>query len=216
MIHELRVAIAASTALALCACATPLKTTEFDAVMPEIPAPVVETVTDMIDDANVEGPTQEAIMPDVPEATDTPAIIAPNETLLYGAMTKYELTRFVEAVRALKLESAFESETPMTLFAPNNQAFEYAALSTEADIANTLKGHIVPGALDVAALKAAATANGAPLKLTSLAGTELTVYVMDETVKIAGPSGTLATITQADSTQSNGILHQINSVLKLK
>lgn len=216
MIHELRVAIAASTALALCACATPLKTTESDVAMTETPASMVETSTDMIEDANVEGPTQDTIMADVPEAIDTPPIIAPNETLLYGAMTKYELTRFVEAVRALKLENTFESETPMTLFAPNNQAFEYAALSTKADIANTLKGHIVPGALDVAALMAAATANAEPLKLTSLAGTELTVYVMGKTVKIAGPSGTLATITQADSTQSNGILHQINSVLKLK
>ena len=209
MTFDFPAAMAASIALALCACATPSTPNAPEAAMTEISAPESVTVTETRDG----GVNAEAMAPDM---ADSAMAIAPHETLLYGAMTKYELTRFVEAVRSLKLESALESDTPMTLFAPNNQAFEFAALSSDAEIEALLKGHIVPGSVDVAALMAAVTENGAPLKLTTLAGTELTVYVIDETVKIAGPSGTLATITQADAEQSNGMLHQINSVFKLK
>ena len=208
MTFDFPAAMAVSIALALCACATPSTPNAPEATMTEIAAPESVTVTETREAVNAEAMA--------PEMADSAKALAPHETLLYGAMTKYELTRFVEAIRSLKLESALESDTPMTLFAPNNQAFEFAALSSDAEIEALLKGHIVPGSLDVAALMAAVTKNGAPLKLTTLAGTGLTVYVIDETVKIAGPSGTLATITQADAEQSNGMLHQINSVFKLK
>lgn len=201
MTYFSRAALTAATAIALCACATAKKTMPEIGIMSEIPA-TVETSETMTASASVMEPKAE-----------TPA---PTETLLYGAMTKFELMTFVETVRAANLESALEASGPLTVFAPNDQAFEFARLGADADIPAILKGHIVKGAMDAAALKAAVAENGAPVKMMSRAGTELTVYVMGDSVKVAGPSGTLATVTQADMMQSNGVMHQISGVLKPK
>ncbi len=201
MTHFSRAALAAATAIALCACATAKKTMPETGIMSEKPA-TVETSETMTASASVMEPKAET-----PAAT---------ETLLYGAMTKFELMTFVETVRAANLESALEASGPLTVFAPNDQAFEFARLGADANIPAILKGHIVKGAMDAAALKAAVAENGAPVKMMSLAGTELTVYVMGDSVKVAGPSGTLATVTQADMMQSNGVMHQISGVLKPK
>lgn len=201
MTYFSRAALTAATAIALCACVTPQKTMPETGIMSEKPA-TVETSETMTTSASVMEPKAET-----PAAT---------ETLLYGAMTKFELMTFVETVRAANLESALEASGPLTVFAPNDQAFEFARLGADADIPAILKGHIVKGAMDAAALKAAVAENGAPVIMMSLAGTELTVYVMGDSVKVAGPSGTLATVTQADMMQSNGVMHQISGLLKPK
>ncbi len=201
MTYYSRAALAAATAMALCACVTPQKT------MPEtdirVQAPVAVETSE----------TMTASSPVMAPKADTPAA---TETLLYGAMTKFELMKFVETVRAANLESALEGPGPLTVFAPNDQAFEFARLGADADVPAILKGHIVKGAMDAAALKAAVAENGAPVKMMSLSGTELTVYVMGDSVKVAGPNGTLATVTQADMMQSNGVMHHISGVLKPK
>ena len=203
-----RAAMAASAALILSACAS-VKTAdtsmsdtakaEAEKMMDTIPSPepvVAETVM---------SETAKAPMPAAPEAS--------TETLLYGAMTKWELQTFVEVVQSADLSAALEASGPMTVFAPNNDAFGFAKIGAGADVPAILKGHIVPGALDAKALMAAVADKGGPVELTSLSGAKLTVYVMDDKVKVAGPGGTLATVTQADMLQSNGVMHQINSVL---
>ena len=69
------------------------------------------------------------------------------------------------------------------------------------------------GAVDMAALKARAGEAGSA-KLTTQAGTELSLFVRDDVIKIAGPNGVLGTVTQGDMIQSNGVMHQISSVLE--
>ena len=201
-----RAALAAAAALALSACATTYESAEKAPVAAE--ETVTAVVSDMAKDAVAVVETPVAEMP----AAETEAPTQ-KENLLYGAMTKYELMSFVEAVNTAGLQSALEADTPMTVFAPNSQAFDYVSLPADADLAAILKGHIVPGSMDAAALQKAVSDNGAPVKMISAAGTELTVYVMDGKVKVAGPNGSLATVTQADMMQSNGVMHQISSVL---
>ena len=198
MTHFSRAALCAAATIALCACETTQK------VMPK---------TDIMGEPSSSISTSETVK--TPMA-NMAASQSSTETLLYGAMTKFELMKFVETVRAANLESALEGPGPLTVFAPNDQAFEFARLSADADIPAILKGHIVKGAMDAAALKAAVSENAAPVTLISLSGQELTVYVMNDVVKIAGSDGTLATVTQADMMQSNGVMHQISGVLKPK
>jgi len=226
-----RAAVTAIAAFALCACATSQTTTPSSQIVIKAPTPVTNSNPvpvkmadmDVADTAMPETAMPETAMPATtpPETTSSADMTdvdttASNETLLYGAMTKYELMKFVEVVSAANLQSALEGPVPLTVFAPNDQAFEFARLDADADIPMILKGHIVEGAMDAEALKAAVAENGAPLKMTSLSGQELTVYVMGDAVKIAGPNGTLATVTQADMMQSNGVMHQISGVLKPK
>lgn len=137
-----------------------------------------------------------------------------NETILYGAMTKYELMIFVEAVTNTQMQGTLEADTPMTVFAPNNLAFEYANIDPQMNMKTLIEGHMVAGHLDIASLKEAVKTNSGPVRLKTAAGTELTVYIMGDKIKVAGPYGRLATLTASEMTHSNGILHQINDVFK--
>lgn len=195
MTYFTHAALSAAVAIGLCACTT-------------VPKIIPNT------DAIIE--TSEPV-----ETLKTPAVKTaisqtPTETLLYGARTKYELMTFVEVVQNANLEEILEDSGPLTVFAPNNQAFEFAQLGADADMPAILKGHIVKGAMEASRLKAAVAENGAPVKLTSLTGTELTVYVIGDNVKVSGPSGILATVTQSDMIQFNGVMHHISGVLKPK
>lgn len=136
------------------------------------------------------------------------AAVATLENLYYVAQTKWEMVKFIEAVNAANLAAALEADGAMTVFAPTTEAFERAG--DTAATADLLKGHIVSGKLTAADITARAAAGNT--KLPTLAGTELTIYVMGETVKIADPGGRLYTVTQADAEASNGVLHMINGV----
>ena len=205
-----RAATAAAALFVLGACTT----TAISPVSPETvskTAAAVDTATQSAD-IIAASPAADTIEVADTYVAPTPAPAA-NETLLYGAQTKYELMTFVEAVNGASLQSALEGERAMTVFAPNNQAFEYAGLSASEDISALLQSHMIEGALDLAALKTRAGETGRAT-LTTAAGTELTLYVRDDVVKVAGPNGVLATVTQGDMIQSNGVMHQISSVLE--
>ena len=207
-----RAATAAAALFVLGACTT----TAISPVSPETVSKTAAAVDTATQSADIIAASPVA---DTIEVADTSAAPAPtpapaaNETLLYGAQTKYELMTFVEAVNGASLQSALEGERAMTVFAPNNQAFEYAGLSASEDISALLQSHMIEGALDLAALKTRAGETGRAT-LTTAAGTELTLYVRDDVVKVAGPNGVLATVTQGDMIQSNGVMHQISSVLE--
>ena len=208
-----RAATAAAALFVLGACTT-------TAISPVSPETVSKTAA-AVDTATQSADIIAASPADTIEVADTSAASTPaptpapaaNETLLYGAQTKYELMTFVEAVNGASLQTALEGERAMTVFAPNNQAFEYAGLSASEDISALLQSHMIEGALDLAALKTRAGETGRAT-LTTAAGTELTLYVRDDVVKVAGPNGVLATVTQGDMIQSNGVMHQISSVLE--
>lgn len=131
------------------------------------------------------------------------------ETLYYTAQTKWEMMAFIDAVNTAELASALEADGAMTIFAPTTEAFERAG--DTAATAELLKGHIVSGKLMAADLIARAAKGETTLP--TLAGTELTLYVMGDAVKIADPGGRLYTVTQADAEANNGVLHMINGVL---
>lgn len=136
-----------------------------------------------------------------------------SETLLYGAMTKYELMRFVELISTGGQQAALEQDNIVTVFAPNNSAFEYANLSTQTDISGFLRDHMIAGRFDLQALETAVSENGGPVTLQTLSGQSMIVYFMDGKVKLSGADGVLATITQSDMMHSNGVMHQINHVI---
>ncbi len=131
------------------------------------------------------------------------------ENLYYTAQTKWEMMRFIEAVNSAELATALEADGALTVFAPTSDAF--AAAGDTAATAELLKGHIVSGKLMAEDLMARA-AKG-ETSLPTLAGTELSLYIMGDAVKVADPSGRLYTVVQADAEASNGVLHMINGVL---
>ena len=136
-----------------------------------------------------------------------------DETLLYGAMTKFELMSFVEIINAGDQQAVLEQNEVVTVFAPKNSAFEYAGRPKQADIAGFLRDHMIADRFDLQTLKTAISKNGGPVTLQTLSGQSMTVYFMDGKIKISGANGVLSTVTLSDMTHSNGVMHQISHVI---
>ncbi len=135
------------------------------------------------------------------------------ETLLYGAMTKFELMTFVEIIRNAGQETVLEKDETITVFAPNNSAFKYAGRPDPSVVAEFLSDHMISGRYDLQSVKAAISEKGGPITFKSVSGKTLTVYQMDGKIKLSGANGVLATITQSDMVHSNGVMHHISDVL---
>ena len=226
-----RYATLALTAAALAACATTSKDTQDmtdanpNATTVEVmaPEPVVAAAstgskmadkmagknTDVMGNSLMTSEEADALEAKAAEMMNKEAAAPKLENLYFTAQTKWEMMKFIEAVNAAELATALEADGEMTIFAPTTEAFDRAG--DTAATADLLKGHIVSGTLLAEDLMARA-ANGES-SLATLAGTELTVYVMGDEVKVADPSGRLYTVTQADNKASNGVLHMINGVL---
>ncbi|MAJ46641.1 MAG: hypothetical protein CBC35_04995 [Planctomycetes bacterium TMED75] len=142
-------------------------------------------------------------------STPLPAPTA-ESTIVETAASVADFSTLVAAVKAAGLVDALNSAGPFTVFAPTNEAFaklpkgtvEYLLKPENKKIlAQVLTYHVVPGRITA---KEIVTLSSAP----TLEGQRVDITVTDGTVKVDG-----ATVTKADINCSNGIVHQIDSVI---
>jgi uncharacterized surface protein with fasciclin (FAS1) repeats len=124
------------------------------------------------------------------------------------AVAAGSFTTLVEAARAAGLVDALKARGPITVFAPNDEAFARlpagtveALLADKEKLTQVLTYHVVPGrvaAADVTKAKWAKTLQGQSLRVTADA----------QGVRIDG-----AKVLTADVPASNGIIHVIDTVL---
>lgn len=207
------ITLAALTALALCGCATvetpqPSADVNSDKAAPVNPLPNADTMKEESPAVTASSETDQTQSDQRYAAPDHSG-----ETLLFGAMTKFELVSFVEIIRAANQEAVLEQPGDFTVFAPNSLAFEYAGRPSPADTASVLRDHMIAGRYDVQTLQSQITENGGPITLQTLSGQSMSVYSLDGKIKVSGKNGVLATITQSDMLHSNGVMHQISAVL---
>lgn len=118
-----------------------------------------------------------------------------------------DLSTLAAAVDAADLSDALGGDDPLTVFAPNNEAFDALTVDAlleedNADLlAEVLQYHVVSGAALSGDLSDGQT-------IETLQGDELRVSIDDGTVRING-----ATVTQADIEAENGVVHVIDGVL---
>ena len=118
-------------------------------------------------------------------------------------------TSLVAALTQADLVAALQADGPFTVFAPTDQAFadagiDLTALDTEegkATLVDILKYHVYSGSV-------ASTEVTDGLTVTMLNGDDATFAVSDGVVKVGD-----ATVTLADVTASNGVIHVIDKVL---
>lgn len=120
-------------------------------------------------------------------------------------------TTLAKALEAAGLTETLKGKGPFTVFAPTDAAFAKlpkgtveALLNDKAKLAAILTYHVVPGnvmAKDVAGMSSAKTVNGQ----------ELSIKVKEGKVKVDK-----ATVTTADISASNGVIHVIDQVLMPK
>lgn len=114
----------------------------------------------------------------------------------------------LSAVQAAGLASTLSGTGPFTVFAPTNAAFAkvpaadlQALLNNPTQLRALLLYHVVPGRVtsaQVANLSSATTVNGADVSVSATGG----MVMINE-----------STVTQADISASNGVIHVIDTVL---
>ena len=150
----------------------------------------------------------------------------PADNIVVNAAKAPNLTTLVAAVQAAGLASTLEGPGPITVFAPDNAAFEKIPAATrtslmepaqKAALTKILTYHVVPGRLTAADIAAEAQKGGGSATLTTVQGEKLMVKdAGGGKWTITDSKGGTSTITQADVGQSNGVVHVIDTVLMPK
>lgn len=145
----------------------------------------------------------------------------PTKTIVENAVNSPIHTTLVAAVQAAGLVETLSGEGPFTVFAPTNAAFEKLPDGTvetllkpenKQTLTTVLTYHVVPGRVSSTQLVEMIRAGGGMAELTTVAGAKLTAKLMDGKVVLEDARGGMATVTQADVFQSNGVIHVTDSV----
>lgn len=148
-------------------------------------------------------------------------------TLAQNLSATPDMTTLVELANLAGLSATLAGPGPYTVLAPDNAAFATLPPTTVAALkmpqnkgflTQLLNYHVLPGQLDLAAIKQQIVAGGGKATLTTAAGVPLTaeVYALQgggETLILSGAGGNKVYVTAADIRQANGIFHVINGVL---
>ncbi|TYB77324.1 fasciclin domain-containing protein [Bizionia saleffrena] len=131
-------------------------------------------------------------------------------------------TFLVRAIKLVGLEETLKGKGPFTVFAPTNAAFNALPEKTletllEAENREALKEmltyHVMPGNQGVNELTRAVNGNGGEARLKTLNGTTLTATLHGDKIVLIGANGVKSTIISGDKTQTNGMVHTINTVV---
>lgn len=145
----------------------------------------------------------------------------PTKTIVENAVNSKDHTTLVAAVQAAGLAEALSGPGPFTVFAPTNAAFAKLPAGTvetlvkpenKGTLTSILTYHVVPGRVSATELIAMIEQGGGKAELTTLAGGKLIAHMMGGKVAIMDAAGGMATVTQADVFQSNGVIHVTDGV----
>lgn len=149
----------------------------------------------------------------------------PDKTIVENAMNSADHTTLVQAVTAAGLGETLSGEGPFTVFAPTNDAFAKLPAEAVADLmkpenkdalAKVLTCHVVgAGVMAADAVKMVTDGNG-KAEVDTVGGCKLTAALDGDKLTLTDENGTVATVTQADVAQSNGVIHVIDTVLMPK
>ncbi len=130
--------------------------------------------------------------------------------------------KFYQAAKAVGLDATLAGPGPYTVLVPSDDAFNTAAgdaLKNPSDpknrqeITRILTYHILPGVIlsdDIS--KAIDNGNGKAV-LPTMGGETVTATKNGGNIVLTGADGSKATVTQADIKASNGVIHDVDSVL---
>ena len=149
------------------------------------------------------------------------AAMYPTKTIVENAVNSRDHTTLVAAVTAAGLVDTLNGPGPFTVFAPTNAAFAKLPAGTvdtlvmpanKAMLTKILTYHVVAGRVTAADLAAQIRAGGGQARLTTVEGGTLTASMRGGSVILTDEKGGVATVTQADVMQSNGVIHVTDTV----
>lgn len=141
------------------------------------------------------------------------------------AMADANLSNFANLLQTAELTPTLKGEGEYTVFAPTNDAFgklpkgkldDLMKPENKENLQNLLKYHVLQGNMNSADVVAKIKEAGGKLDVTTLNGGILTLSEKDGKVSIKDAKGNTATVTGADLTASNGVVHTVDKVLMPK
>lgn len=144
-----------------------------------------------------------------------------NRNIIENAVNSPDHKTLVAAVKAAGLVDTLSGAGPFTVFAPTDAAFARLPQDTvqmllrpenKAMLQSVLTYHVVPGRLSAADLGQRIRDGGGTASLTTAQGGMLTARMSGSDIVIVDAKGGVATVTQADVMQSNGVIHVTNRV----
>lgn len=146
----------------------------------------------------------------------------PEKNIVENAVNSKDHTTLVAAVKAAGLVETLSGKGPFTVFAPVNAAFDALPAGTvdtllkpenKDQLAKILTCHVVAAdAMSDAIGKMIADDKGDhPVK--TVGGCMLSAKMDGDKITLTDENGNVATVTQADVKQSNGVIHVIDKVL---
>ncbi len=163
-----------------------------------------------VDPASLEVKDEAAAEPD--------AILRVDEVVLRNP----DLSTLARAIKAADLGAALAADKPMTVFAPDNGAFDKLGVDALAELllpenkarlTAVLNYHVIPGRLTVADLRKQIGDKGGSIELVTLQGEKLNASIELDQVRLADASGDVGSLHQTDLAASNGMVHVIDQVL---
>ncbi len=131
-------------------------------------------------------------------------------------------SRFLAAARAVGLDATLAGPGPYTVLVPSDEAFGQVEGGVLTDTANPqnrgevttlLTYHILPGVILAEDIGQAIDNGQGRAVLATMGGETLTATREGDNIVLGDSGGGKATITQADSKKSNGVVHNIDRVL---
>lgn len=149
-------------------------------------------------------------------AGSTPEGEASEGNIIAVAAANPDLTNLTTAIGVSGIAPSLDDKGPVTVFAPNNDAFGKLGTqldtllqpASKAQLANILQFHVVKGRVRIKNLKDGEL-------LTTLQGTRLRVTKNGDEVKVGNSLGE-ATIVAANVKADNGVVHVVDTVLTPK
>jgi uncharacterized surface protein with fasciclin (FAS1) repeats len=155
-----------------------------------------------------------------------PAVTAANgraETLTAAIGDAPGLTTLTAGLKGTGLATVFEGAAPYTVLAPDDDAFgklgdaaaTLKAPENGAAMATVIKAHVLPGYVTLRDIGAALDkAQGKPVRMTTMAGDELTFARDGETLTVTSPDGVVAKVSGSQLSAGNGVAIPVDTVLK--
>lgn len=147
----------------------------------------------------------------------------PNASIISNTESSENLKMLLATMRAAELDEILSYDGPFTVFAPSDLAFQKLPSNTIAELLDPtnkkevqalMTYHIIAGNFTAAKILRAMCRGKGKASFTTVNGDELTATMQGVDIILTDNFGNRAKITAADSSQCNGVIHEIDTVIR--
>lgn len=147
----------------------------------------------------------------------------PDKSIIKNTETSENHKTLLAVMKAADLEDVLGYDGPFTVFAPSDLAFAKLSKQTIAKLLHPsnkkelqalMQYHIIAGNFSASKILRAMCSGGGSAAFRTVQGDELTATMQGVDIILTDNLGNTAKITTADSNQCNGVIHEIDSVIR--